>query len=85
MNQTQETKPKLDNNAQFAQRLKDNPPEYNLGELVKYKFKKGSNGGIGYITGRVFSDNDKQWKYTIKPYSLNTNIDEIVVICKHTA
>jgi hypothetical protein len=76
-------KPKIDNNALFAQRLIDNPPEHNFGELVQYKFKKGGPSGIGYITGRVFSENEKNWKYTIKPYALNVNFDDVVVIGKH--
>ena len=85
MNTTQPAqKPKIDNNALFAQRLIDTPPEYNLGQMVKFVFKKGTSGGIGYVTGRVYNENEKNWKYTIKPYSLNTNFDDVVVIGKHT-
>lgn len=84
MNPTQPVqKPKIDNNALFAQRLIDNPPEYNIGELVKYTSKKATSGGIGYVTGRVFNEGDKIWKYTIKPYSLNINMDDVVIISKH--
>ena len=63
-------KPKLDNNALFAQRLIDNPPEYNHGDLVNSSF------GIAYISGRIFSDRENRWKYTVNPYGLkNFHVD----------
>lgn len=76
-------KPKIDNNALFAQRLLETPPEYNLGECVKYVFKKGASGGIGYISGRTYTENEKMWKYVVKEYSLNVNFDDVTIIGKH--
>lgn len=73
-------KPKVDNNALFSQRLIDTPPEYNLGESVKFVFKKGTITNVGFITGRVYNENEKNWKYTVKPYSLDTNYDDVMII-----
>lgn len=67
-------KPKVDNNALFAQRLISNPPEYNIGDRVN------TNYGIAFITGRVFSEKDNNWKYTVSPYCLNgIHVDNVTI------
>lgn len=81
---TQVQKPKIDNNALFAQKLLENPPEYSLGDLIRYRFKKETTSGVGYITGCIFNENEKNWKYTIKPYKLNANFDDVVILGKYT-
>jgi hypothetical protein len=71
------TKPKIDNNALFQQLLITNPPEYNIGDLVKTSI------GIAYVSGRAFKESDKTWKYVIKPYGLNNfNMDDVIVYGK---
>lgn len=77
MNTNNPQKPKLDNNALFAQRLIDNPPEYNLGDKVK------CNYGIAFVSGRVFAEKDNKWKYTVNPFGLkNYHVDEVVIYQK---
>lgn len=67
-------KPKIDNNALFAQRLISNPPEYNIGQKVK------TNHGIGYISGRVFNEKENKWKYAFNPIGLNNrHVDDVIV------
>ena len=78
-NQSNPTKPKIDNNALFAQRLISNPPEYNLGDKVNTSI------GVAFITGRVFSEKDSTWKYTVNPFGLkNFHMDNITVFNKVT-
>jgi hypothetical protein len=71
--------PKKPSNEELYQKtLKENPPEYAIGDLVK------TSGGIGYISGRVFKDKEKIWKYTIRVYGLkNYNIDVDAVLGHH--
>ena len=74
---TNSEKPKIDNNALFAQRLISNPPEYNIGDKVK------TNYGIAYIAGRIFAEKDNKWKYTVTPHGLNNfYVDEVVLYGK---
>lgn len=64
------TKPKINNNELFAKVLVDHPPEFNLGDKVN------SNFGVSFVTGRVFNERTKTWKYTVNPVSLkNFHVD----------
>lgn len=76
-NNNQNNRPKIDNNALFAQRLKDSPPEYNLGDKVNTQY------GVAYISGRVYSERENKWKYAINPVGLkNFHMDEVIVYGK---
>jgi hypothetical protein len=72
---------KLDNNSLFAKTLIDYPPKYNLGDKVNYCLGKSS--GVGYVSGRVFKEREKEWKYTINPVALKdihfdaTNVSDL--------
>ena len=72
--------PKKQSNEELhQQRLKDHPPEYAIGDLVK------TTNGIGYISGMVFKEKEKIWKYTIRVYGLkNYNVDVEAVLGYHT-
>ena len=85
MKTNQVQKPKIDNNALFAQRLNDNPPQYNIGDCVKYMFKNNGNQPcyVGYVTVRTFNENEKTWKYTVRSYSMNHNYDDVSILEKH--
>jgi hypothetical protein len=69
---------KLDNNTLFQQILAANPPQYQIKDLVV------SDKGIGYISGRVFNEREKTWKYTINPYALkNFHMDNVKILGIH--
>ena len=72
-------KSKIDNHGLFLQLLKDYPPEYNLGDYVKYYLKRGSITYRGYINSRVFNDREKTWKYTVKDPHLPTTYDCVIL------
>lgn len=68
---------KLTNNELFAKTLQEYPPLYNVNDLVN------TTNGIGYVSGRVFNEKEKKWKYTFKPYGLkNFNMDVNEVLSK---
>jgi hypothetical protein len=66
----------VNNNELFANILKNNPPEYNYGDKVYTK------SGVSFVSGRVFKEREKIWKYTVKPYGINTHIDEVLILGK---
>jgi hypothetical protein len=72
-------KPKVDNHGHFLQLLIDYPPQYKIGDYVKYYLKGGSITYRGYVTCRVFNEREKTWKYTIKDSHAYT-IDDCVVL-----
>ncbi len=55
-----ETRPKIDNNGIFARYLAEYPPKYKYGDTV-YTNKYG----WATISGRVFKEKEKTWKYTV--------------------
>lgn len=85
MTSTATPKVKLDNNALFAERLRTNPPEYEMGTKVVFTFVSNANGreSVGFITGRVFNERDNVWKYTVTPYGLKNFHVEAIVIGRH--
>lgn len=62
--------PKISDNQLFAKVLLDYPPEFKLGETIN------SNFGVSFVTGRVFNERSKTWKYTVNPIGLkNIHVD----------
>lgn len=66
----------VNNNELFQNTLKNYPPQYELGDKVN------TTSGIGYITSRVFKEREKTWRYSIRPYALNIQLDEITILGK---
>jgi len=67
----------ISNNELFAKTLSEYPPLYLIGDKVN------TNSGVGHISGRVFKEREKIWKYTIQPVGLvNYHIDVVNVIGK---
>lgn len=54
----------INNNELFAKTLSEHPPLYRIGDKVT------TNSGVGYISGHVFKEREKIWKYTIQPVGL---------------
>lgn len=84
MNPTpQVQKPKVDNHGMFLQLLKDHPPQYKIGDKVRYYFKNGSVAFVGIVNCYVFNEREKNWKYTVKDLCCNCSYDDIVIFEKY--
>lgn len=65
---------KLTNQEAYSKYLTDYPPEYKIGDKVK------TNLGIGYISGHVFNERLKTWKYTFTHYSLHKYMFDVEIV-----
>lgn len=74
-------KPKIDNHGMYLQLVKDYPPQYKIGDKVRYYMRNGSITYIGIINCCVFNDREKNWKYTVNSDSTSST-DDIVMIGK---
>jgi hypothetical protein len=61
----------INNNELFAKTVSENPPQYRIGDKVN------TNIGIGYISGHVFKEREKTWKFTIRPYGLTNYYTDV--------
>lgn len=75
-----ETKPVVNNNEQYANYLKNYPPQYALGDAVKFLMNERGGASNGYISGMVFKDREKTWKYTCKVYATNMHTDAFAIL-----
>lgn len=66
----------INNNELFQNTIKNYPPQYELGNLVN------TSSGIGYISSRVFKEREKTWRYAIRPFALNIQLDDVTVFGK---
>lgn len=55
----------INNNELFNKILTENPPSYRIGDKVN------TSQGIGYISGCVYKEREKDWKYTVRLFGVN--------------
>ena len=79
MSDTNTSKP-VNNNEQFANYLKNYPPQYKHGDAVKFMMNETGGTSFGYISGMVFKEREKTWKYTCKVYSTNMHTDAYTIL-----
>lgn len=64
----------INNSELFAKVIADNPLPYQLGDKVN------TNRGIGYISGYVFKEREKVWKFSISVFGVSNFYTDVDVV-----